>query len=128
MKRCSCIEVALQDCSLASPNSWKKKNISKMKIRNNSKLKEQENSHEAANDKTDLCHLIYTEIKIKTVKILKELSLNIKELRVDTNSHADSFRKELAIIRRNIEKSENSLAETQTELNALKSRMNNAEE
>ena len=43
-------------------------------------------------------------------------------------SNADSFRKELENIRRNIEKSENSFAETQTELKALKSRMNNAEE
>ena len=43
------------------------------------------------------------------------------------NSNADSFRKELENIRGNIEKLENSFAETQTELKALKSRMNNAE-
>jgi len=39
------------------------------------------------------------------VKILKELRLNIKELRsVDINSNADYFRKELENIRRNQEK------------------------
>ena len=43
------------------------------------------------------------------------------------NSNADSFRKELENIRRNIEKLENSFAEMQTELKALKSKMINAE-
>ena len=62
------------------------------------------------------------------MKILKELRLSINELRSKTKSNADSFRKELENIRRNIEKLENSFAETQTELKALKSRMNNAEE
>jgi predicted nucleic acid-binding Zn-ribbon protein len=60
------------------------------------------------------------------VKILKELML-IKELREDMNSNADSFRKELENIRRSHEKLENSCAEMQTELKALKSRMNDAE-
>ena len=40
------------------------------------------------------------------VKILKELKLNIKELRVTMNSNADSFRKEQENVRRNIEKLE----------------------
>ena len=62
------------------------------------------------------------------MKILKELRLNIKELRVDMNSNADSFIKELENIRRNIEKLENSFAEMQIELMALNSSMNNAEE
>ena len=44
------------------------------------------------------------------------------------NGNADSFRKKLEDIRRNIEKLENSFLETRTELKALKSRMNNAEE
>ena len=44
------------------------------------------------------------------------------------NSNADYFRKELEDIRRSQEKLENSFAETQAELQALKSRMNNAEE
>ena len=44
------------------------------------------------------------------------------------NSNADSFRKELENIRRNREKIENTFADTQTELMALKSRMNNVEE
>ena len=40
----------------------KKKNKSKTKkLRNHSQLKEQENSHEAANTETDLCGLIDTE-------------------------------------------------------------------
>ena len=51
----------------------------------------------------------------------------MKELRVDVNSNADYFRKELENMR-NPEKTENSLAETQTELKAIKTRMNNAEE
>ena len=44
------------------------------------------------------------------------------------NSNADSFRKELENIRKNQETLENLFAEMQTELKALKSRMNNAEE
>ena len=52
----------------------------------------------------------------------------LKELREDMNSNADSFRKELENIRRSQEKLENSFAEIQTELKAIKSRMNNAEE
>ena len=44
------------------------------------------------------------------------------------NGNADSFRKKLENIRRNIKKLENSSAEMQIELKALKSRMNNAEE
>ena len=44
----SCIEVALQGYSLASPNSQKKKNTSKMKkLRNLSQLNQQENSPKA---------------------------------------------------------------------------------
>ena len=113
---------------MASLNSQKKKNISKMKkLRNHSQLKEQ-NSHEAKTHETDLCSLTDIECKRETVKILKELRLNIKELRLDINSNTDSFRKEEENIRGNIEKLENSFAEAQTELKALKSRMNNAEE
>ena len=44
------------------------------------------------------------------------------------NNNADYFRKELENIKRNQEKLENSFAEMQTELKALKRRMNNAEE
>ena len=62
------------------------------------------------------------------MKILKELRLNMKELKADMNSNADYFRKELENIRRNQEKLENSFAETQIVLKALKSTMNNAEE
>ena len=52
----------------------------------------------------------------------------MKELRVDMNSNADSFRKELENIRRNIKKLENSFAKMQTEIKAQKSKMKNAEE
>ena len=93
------------------------------KFRNHFQLKEQETSPEAANNETDLYSLIDTEFKRKIVKILKELSLNIKELGADINSNADYFRKELENIRRNKEKLENSFAEIQTELKALNSRM-----
>ena len=44
------------------------------------------------------------------------------------NSNADAFRKELENIRKSQEKLENSFAEIQTELKAIKSRMNDAEE
>ena len=114
---------------LVSLNSKKKKNITKMKkLRNHSQLKEQEDSPEAANNESDLCSLIDTEFEREIVKILKELRVNIKELRADINSNTDFFRKELENIRSNQEKLENSFAETQTELKAIKSKMNNAEE
>ena len=48
-------------------------------LRKNSQLKEQKNSHEAANNETDLYNLIDTEFKREIMKILKELRLNIKE-------------------------------------------------
>ena len=41
---------------------------------------------------------------MEIVKILKELRLNIKELRADINSNADYCRKEIENIRRKIEK------------------------
>ena len=55
------------------------------RLRNNSQLKEQENSPEGANNETDFCSLTDTEFKKETVKILKELRANMKELRVDMN-------------------------------------------
>ena len=64
-------------------------------LRNHSQLKEQENSPEAANNKTDICSLIDIEFKRGVVKILKELRLSIKELGVDMNSNVGYFRKEL---------------------------------
>ena len=77
--------------------------------------------HEAANSETNLCSLTDTEFKRDVVKILKEL-------REDMNSNADSLRKELENIRRSQEKLENSFAEMQAELKALKSKMDNVEE
>ena len=41
--------------------------------------------------------------------------MNMKELRVDINNNADSFRKEVENIRRNQEKLENSFVEMQTD-------------
>jgi len=83
---------------LASLNSQKKKNTSKMKKhRNHSQLKEQENSTKAINSETNLCSLTDIEFKREVLKILKEL-------REDINSNADSFRKELENIRRSQEK------------------------
>ena len=91
------------------------------KIRKHSQLKQQENSPKAVNNETNLCSLTDTEFKKEVLKILKEL-------REDINSNADSSRKELENIRRNQEKLDNSFAEIQTELKAIKSRMKNAEE
>ena len=58
------------------------------KLRNHSQLKEQENSPKAANHLKQWS-LIDTEFKRETVKILKELRVNMKELRADINSNAD---------------------------------------
>ena len=90
-------------------------------LRNHSQLKEQEKSLEVANNETDLCSLIDNEFKKAILKILKEL-------RMDMNSKADYFRKELENIWMNQEKLENSFGEMQAESKAWKSRMNNAEE
>ena len=57
------------------------------KLRNHFQLKEQENSPEAANSERDLRSLIDTEFKRETVKILKELRVTMKELRVDIGVH-----------------------------------------
>ena len=73
------------------------------------------------NNETDLCSLTDFEFKRVMVNILKEL-------REDMSSNADSLRKELETIRRNQVTLENSLAEIQTKLKAVKTRTNNAEE
>ncbi len=86
------------------------------KLRNHSQLKDQESSPKAVNNEMDLGSLTDFEFKREIVKILKELE-----------KYTDSFRKELENIRRSHEKLENSCAEMQTELKALKSRMNDAE-
>ena len=74
------------------------------KLRKHSQLKVQENSPEAANNETDLYSLIETEFKREIMKILKELRLDTKELRVDMNNNVHYFRKEMGNIRRNMEK------------------------
>ena len=91
------------------------------KLRNCSQLKQQENSPEGAINDIDLCILTETKFKQEIVKVTEEL-------RADMNINADYFRKELENIRRSQEKLENSFAEMQAELKALKSRMNNAKE
>ena len=52
----------------------------------------------------------------------------LKELRTNINSNTDHSRKEIETVWRSQGKLENSFAETQAELKALNSRMNNAEE
>ena len=98
------------------------------KLRNNFQLKEHKDPLEGENNGTDLFGLTETKFKKEIVKILKELKVNMKELRADINSNAYYFRKELENLRGRQEKLENSFAEMQAELKALKNRMNNAEE
>ena len=56
-------------------------------LRNHSQLKEQENSPEGENNETDLCNMTDSEFKKEMLKILKELRVNMKELRTDMNSN-----------------------------------------
>ena len=64
------------------------------KLRNHFQLKEQENSPEGANNETDLCSLIDTKFKKEIVKILKELRANMKELKLDMKSNADTLERD----------------------------------
>ena len=66
------------------------------RLKNHSQLKEQ-NSPEGGKNETDLCSLTDSEFK-------KEILTIRKELRVDMNSNADYFRKELENVRRNHKK------------------------
>ena len=91
------------------------------KQKNQSQLTLQENSPEGTNNETDFCSLTDTEFKKEVMKISKEL-------RTVINSNTDYFKKELDIIGKRQEKLENSFAEMKTELKALNSRINNAEE
>ena len=64
------------------------KNISKMKkLKDDSQLKEQENSPEGANNETDLRSLTDTEFKKETAKIFKELrvDMNIMQIASERN-------------------------------------------
>ena len=65
--------------------------------------------------------VIRHRVQEETVKILKELRVTMKALRAHMNSNAHYFRKERENMRSQ-EKLENSFAEMQTELKALKSR------
>ena len=93
------------------------------KLRKQSPLKQKENSAEAVKNETDLGHLRDNEFKKEILKILKELRVKMMALRVDINSNADYFKKEIENIRRSQEKFKNSFAEMQLELKALKSRI-----
>ena len=68
-------------------------------LRNQSQLKEKRNSPKEVNNETDLWSLTDIEFKREIVKILKELRLNIKDLRAHMNNSADYFRKELENMR-----------------------------
>ena len=57
-----------------------------------------------------------------------QIIMKVKETRVDVNSNADYFRKQLENIRRSQEKLEKSFTEMQANLKALKSKKDNAEE
>ena len=81
------------------------------KLRNHSQLKEQVNSLEGANNEADLCSLTDIEFKKEIVKMLKELRVNMEELRADMNINEDYFKKELENIRRSQENLENSFVE-----------------
>ena len=97
------------------------------KPRNHSQLKEQENSPEGKNNKTDLCSLI-DWVQRGDGENTEVIKGEYEGIRTDIGSDADYFRKGLENIRRSQEKLENSFVEMQVELKALKSRMNNAEE
>ena len=62
------------------------------------------------------------------VDFKREMGKKLTELRQDMNRSAESLRRELEHMRRSQEKLENSLAETQTERKAIKTRRNNADE
>ena len=85
-------------------------------------------SPEKANNETDFYSLKDTEFKKEIGKLLKELRVNMKELKADINSNTNYYRKELDNIRRGQEKLEHSFSEMQTEIKSRKSKMNNAEE
>ena len=91
------------------------------KQRNHSQLKDQENSPERTNNETDLFSLIDTNFKKEIMKILKELRKAVER-------NAEYCKKEPETIKRNQEKLENSFVKTKTELKAMNSRRNNAEE
>ena len=97
------------------------------KLRNDSQLKEQENSPEEENNESDLCNLKYTEFKKVIVKILKESWANMKELRAYMNGNADYFGMELENIWRSQEKLEDPFVERQAELKIPKSKTNKGE-
>ena len=94
------------------------------KHRNYFQLRDQENSTERTNDKTDFFTLTDSEFKKEIIKILKEL-------RKILNRNADYCKKKkkaLEAIKMSQEKLENSFAEMKAELQAMNSRLINVEE
>ena len=75
------------------------------KVRKHFQLNEHENSSEGANRvKQTSAVEIDTKFKKEIVKIPKELRVNMKKLKVDMNSNADYFIKELENMRRSQKK------------------------
>ena len=91
------------------------------KHRNYCQLKEQEKSPERTNNETDLSILSDPRSKKEVLKILKELRKIIKR-------NADHCNKVLETIKRNQSKLDNTIAEIETNLEAMNSRLNNTEE
>ena len=79
-------------------------------LRNHSQLKEQENSLEGGNNEANFCSLTDIEFTKESVKTVKGLRADMKELRANMNSNIDRFRKKLENIRRSQEKLGNSFA------------------
>ena len=82
--------MAFQDYSrsLFLLNSQCKRNISKMKRqRNDTQLKDKENSPEGTNNKADFFNLIDTKFKKELMKIVKELrnAINRRQITVKRN-------------------------------------------
>ena len=94
------------------------------KHRNYFQLRDQENSTERTNSKTDFFTLTDSVFKKEIIKILNELRKTI-------NSNADYCKKKkkaLEAIKMSQEKLENSFAEMKAELQAMNSRLINVEE
>ena len=91
------------------------------KQKNQSRLKDQENSPERTNNETYHSNIIDSEFKKEIIKILKGL-------RKAVNRNAGYCKKELGTIKRNQEKLESSFAKMKAELKAINSKLNDAEE
>ena len=91
------------------------------KERNYFQLKEQEKSPERTTNETDLSSLPDPKFKKEVIKMLKELRKAI-------NRNMYHYNKELETMKRSQSKLNNSIAEMNTELKVINSKLNNAEE